>query len=48
MIEPLDTLNAQILIVDDQEPNINLLSQMLNEAGYINVTSTMQPQEVCA
>ena len=47
MIEPLDILNAHILIVDDQEPNINLLTQMLNEAGYINVTSTMQPQEVC-
>ncbi len=48
MIEPLDILNAHILIVDDQEPNISLLTQMLNEAGYINVSSTMQPQEVCA
>ena len=48
MIEPVDILNAHILIVDDQEPNINLLTQMLSEAGYINVTSTMQPQEVCA
>jgi PAS domain S-box-containing protein len=47
MIEPLDILNAHILIVDDQEPNISLLTQMLNEAGYINVTSTMNPQEVC-
>ena len=34
--------------MDDQEPNINLLTQMLNEAGYSNVSSTMQPQEVCA
>ena len=48
MIEPLDILNAHILIVDDQEPNISLLTQMLNEAGYSNVSSTMQPQEVCA
>ena len=48
MIEPLDILNAHILIVDDQEPNISLLTQMLNEAGYNNVTSTMNPQEVCA
>ena len=48
MIEPLDILNAHILIVDDQEPNISLLTQMLNEAGYSNVTSTMKPQEVCA
>ena len=48
MIEPLDILNAHILIVDDQEPNISLLTQTLNEAGYINVSSTMMPQEVCA
>ena len=48
MIEPLDILNAHILIVDDQEPNISLLTQMLNEAGYSNVTSTTNPQEVCA
>ena len=48
MIEPLDILNAHILIVDDQEPNISLLTQTLNEAGYINVSSTMKPQEVCA
>ena len=47
MIEPLDILNATILIVDDQEPNISLLTQMLNEAGYRNVSSTMKPQEVC-
>ena len=48
MIEPLDILNANILIVDDQEPNISLLTQMLNEAGYRNVSATMKPQEVCA
>ena len=48
MIEPLDILNAHILIVDDQEPNISLLTQMLNEAGYRNVSSTLKPQEVCA
>ena len=48
MIEPLDILNAHILIVDDQEPNIGLLTQLLNETGYNNVTSTMKPQEVCA
>lgn len=48
MIEPLDILNAHILIVDDQESNISLLTQMLNEAGYNNVSSTMNPQEVCA
>src|SRR5271167_3074638 len=43
-----DILNANILIVDDQESNVSLLEQMLSEAGYTCVTSTMQPQEVCA
>ena len=40
-------LNAQILIVDDQEPNISLLEQLLAETGCTSVTSTMNPQEVC-
>ena len=48
MIEPLDILNAHILIVDDQEPNISLLTQLLIEAGYTNISATMNPQEVCA
>ncbi len=41
-------LNAKILIVDDQEPNINLLEQLLSESGYTSVTATMDPAEVCA
>jgi PAS domain S-box-containing protein len=45
---PADILNASILIVDDQEPNVSLLEQLLSEAGYTRVTSTMKPQEVCA
>ena len=48
MIEPVDILDAQILIVDDQEPNISLLMQILDETGYINVSSTMNPKEVGA
>ena len=48
MIDAPDILNASILIVDDQESNILLLEQLLSEAGYTCVTSTMQPQEVCA
>ena len=48
MIEPLDILNAHILIVDDQEPNISLLKQLLIEAGYSNISATTNPQEVCA
>lgn len=43
-----DILNASILIVDDQEANINLLERLLGEAGYTRVTSTMNPEEVCA
>ena len=43
-----DILNASILIVDDQESNVSLLTQMLSDAGYTCVASTMNPQEVCA
>jgi PAS domain S-box-containing protein len=41
-----EILNARILIVDDQQANVSLLEQMLNEAGYTCVASTMSPQEV--
>jgi PAS domain S-box-containing protein len=43
-----DILNASILIVDDQEANVQLIGQLLGEAGYTRVTSTMIPQDVCA
>jgi PAS domain S-box-containing protein len=43
-----EILQANILIVDDQESNVALLQQLLEEAGYTRVTSTMNPQEVCA
>ena len=43
-----DILKASILIVDDQEVNISLLEQMLREAGYGALSSSMNPQEVCA
>jgi PAS domain S-box-containing protein len=43
-----DILNAGILIVDDQEANVVLLEQMLREDGYAQVSSTMDPREVCA
>jgi len=48
MIDPIDILNAKILIVDDQESNVMLLEQLLREAGYTGVSSTLQPEEVCA
>ena len=43
-----DILAANILIVDDQPINVELLSQMLREAGYTHLSSTTKPQEVCA
>ena len=48
MISATDILNASILIVDDQEPNVRLLEELLRDAGYTHVASTMNPQEVCA
>jgi len=48
MITESEILHARILIVDDQAANVALLEQMLHDAGYGNVTSTMDPQEVCA
>ena len=43
-----DILNASILIVDDQEPNVSLLEQLLRETGYTRVAATMNPAEVCS
>ena len=48
MIAHSEILEAGILIVDDQESNILLLEQLLSDAGYTHVSSTMNPQEVCA
>lgn len=38
---------ARILIVDDQVANVQLLQQLLAEAGYTGVETTMDPQQVC-
>jgi len=48
MITGGNILSAKILIVDDTVANISLLEQLLHDAGYTGVTSTMNPQEVCA
>ena len=48
IVNATDILNASILVVDDQEANVQLLEQMLGEAGYNHVTTTTNPQEVCA
>ncbi len=47
MIDTADILNASILIVDDREANILLLKRLLSNVGYVCVTSTMKPDEVC-
>jgi putative two-component system response regulator len=47
MISSSDILHGKILIVDDQEVNVLLLERMLRGAGYVVVTSTMDPGEVC-
>jgi signal transduction histidine kinase len=48
MINTSAILNARILIVDDQQANITLLEKILRGAGYGEVSSTMNPREVCA
>lgn len=39
--------SASILIVDDLKVNVELLTRMLASAGYTDITSTMDPTEVC-
>lgn len=47
MVNSTDILNGRILIVDDMEANVLLLERMLRGAGYVSITSTMIPDEVC-
>ena len=47
-ITEADILAANLLIVDDQESNVALLEQILAEAGFTHVISTMNPYDVCA
>ncbi len=48
MITATEILNASILIVDDQQSNVLLLEEILREAGYTRVSSTMDPHAVAA
>jgi CheY-like chemotaxis protein len=48
MITAAEILNASILIVDDQQSNVLLLEEILREAGYTRVSSTMDPHAVAA
>ena len=43
-----DILDANILIVDDLEANVQLLEKMLRTAGYRRITSTRDPHAVSA
>jgi PAS domain S-box-containing protein len=47
MITASEIFNASILIVDDQDANVMLLEQMLLNAGYTSITTTMDPFAVC-
>jgi len=48
MVSEQEILNASILIVDDQKAEVQLLEQMLHQAGYRHITSTLDPRTVCA
>jgi PAS domain S-box-containing protein len=48
MFEPSEILGSRILIVDDQESNVALLAQMLRNAGYTNVSVSVDPHSVRA
>jgi len=47
MISEQEILNASILIVDDQQSNVLLLGEMLRDAGYACIASTIDPYAVC-
>ncbi|MBI3478947.1 MAG: response regulator [Nitrosomonadales bacterium] len=47
MISSSNILHGEILIVDDREDNVLLLERILRGAGYVSITSTMDPREVC-
>ena len=48
MISSSDILHGKVLIVDDKKVNVLLLERMLRDAGYVSITSTTDPREVCA
>ncbi len=47
MINSSDILSAKILIVDDLQANVLLLERIIRGAGYIAITSTTDPRQVC-
>lgn len=47
MIKASDILTANILVVDDQAANVLLIERLLSSAGYVSITTTQNPREVC-
>jgi diguanylate cyclase (GGDEF)-like protein len=47
MLTPSDILHGKILIVDDKQVDVHLLERTLRGAGYVAVTSTTDPRQVC-
>jgi len=48
MIHANAIYQANILIVDDQQSNVDLLQQLLADTGYSQVHATLKSEEVCA
>ncbi len=48
MIGSAEIRNASILIVDDSDVNVTMLTRMLAGAGYTSVTSSTRSVDVCA
>lgn len=47
LISPDHLYSAKIMVVDDCEDNIYLLTQILNIAGYVSVSSSTDSSKVC-
>jgi adenylate cyclase len=47
VINASDILTANILVVDDQAANVLLIERLLRSAGYVSITTTQNPREVC-
>jgi CheY-like chemotaxis protein len=41
-------LKSRILVVDDQAEHVHLLERLLDDTGYVNVSSTLDPRQVGA
>jgi CheY-like chemotaxis protein len=48
MSQSIEAGSPKILIVDDQKSNLRLLEQTLRRAGYVEVSSTVEPRDVAA